>query len=128
MGQQRKNEKQPSGARLNTGKQALLDTGRPFPQRVSKLREARGGKCQDCGAVDGEYRKILIGKTRTGKDKYKSELVQLEFAHIKPTGLNGKGRGQTARYYDIVNKPDSYKLVCQRCHKKPENQPRGVLL
>ena len=64
------------------------------------LREARGGKCQDCGHEGS-----------------------LEFAHVKPTSIkrNGegrerRGRGGRNRYYDIKNNPDCYKLLCCNCH------------
>ena len=62
------------------------------------LREEFGGFCQNCG-----------------KRNYKDNL---EFAHIKPTDLNGRGRGRKERYYDIKNNKDHYKLLCKSCHKE----------
>lgn len=41
---------------------------------------------------------------------------EMEFAHIKETGLNGRGRGRSSRYYDIKNNPDSYFLCCHEKH------------
>lgn len=41
----------------------------------------------------------------------------LEFAHIKPTGLCGRGRGLRNRYFDILRNPDCYQLMCSACHK-----------
>jgi hypothetical protein len=58
------------------------------------LREAFGGKCIIC-----------------------ERTWSLEFAHIKPTKLNGEGRGLRKRFYDIVNHPDSYCLMCNKDHK-----------
>jgi len=40
----------------------------------------------------------------------------LEFAHIKPTGLKGIGRGRNKRYYDFIHNRDSYILTCKRCN------------
>ena len=45
-----------------------------------------------------------------------------QFAHTKKTPLTGiKGRGRKERYYDIKNHPNSYKLLCKKCHKKRGN-------
>jgi len=55
-----------------------------------KLIKQFGGKC------------IVCGKT-----------TNLEFAHIKPTKLNGKGRGRKERYYDVLKNPDYYCLTCK---------------
>ena len=59
------------------------------------LRKEFGGCCSTCGSKQN-----------------------LEFAHIKPTGLKGWGRGRKERYYDIMNNKDSYKLLCKTCHKE----------
>ena|ERR1700733_14214747 len=72
-------------------------------RRVASLREARGNKCEDCGA--------------TGTDD-----KPLEFAHLKPTGLCGRGRGQTQRATDILKNPDSYALLCNKCHRKRDKR------
>jgi len=64
---------------------------------MDELREKFGGKCFKC------------------KSKKK-----LQFAHVRKTGLSGRGRGQKARYYDIMNHPKSYRLLCEDCHQKYE--------
>ena len=71
-------------------------------QRTFKLREQRGDRCE---FVDPETKK------RCRATSY------LEFAHIKKTGLNGRGRGQTQRVRDIERYPDAYLLVCKSHHK-----------
>lgn len=43
---------------------------------------------------------------------------RLEFAHINDTGLNGLGRGRKERYYDVINNPDDYVLLCKTCHRE----------
>ncbi len=43
---------------------------------------------------------------------------KLQFHHIKPTSLNGDGRGSNHRYYDIVKHPEAYIPLCYFCHKK----------
>jgi hypothetical protein len=76
--------------------------------RVFKLREARGDRCENCG---------VKGKTN------KEGIPSLEFAHIKPTGLNGRGRGQTQRVLDIERHPDAYRLLCKECHRRTAVSP-----
>lgn len=66
------------------------------PYLLELLREARGGRCERCHS---KRKKVL------------------EFAHIKPTTLNGRGRGQSRRYLDIKRNPTSYRLLCKACHK-----------
>ena len=63
--------------------------------KLIELREKYGGCCQHCGSKD-----------------------DLNFAHIKPTGLSGKGRGMDARCRDIMKNPRSYILLCFNCHKE----------
>ena len=41
----------------------------------------------------------------------------LQFAHLKKTGLSGQGRGKEQRYYDIIRNPDKYTFLCENCHK-----------
>jgi hypothetical protein len=80
-----------------------------FKQRVYKLREERGNKCE-CKRTECHGEQMPCGK---------GLMFKLEFAHVKPTGLtglNGRGRGQTQRYYDIKNNPDAYELLCNSCH------------
>lgn len=50
--------------------------------------------------------------------KVKGFNRKLEFHHLKPTGLNGEGRGFDNRIRDIVKHPDSYILLCRKCHEK----------
>jgi len=57
------------------------------------LISKRGGKCQTCGSTD-----------------------RLEFAHLRPTGLNGMGRGFNRRVLDVLRHPRSYRLLCRSCH------------
>ena len=46
----------------------------------------------------------------------------LEFAHVKETGLSGRGRGRKERYYDIIKNPESYRLLCQFHHKLMDDE------
>lgn len=59
------------------------------------LIKAFGGKCFKCG--------------RTKK---------LQFAHYIPTGLEGRGRGRWERVHDVMQNPDCYGLLCERCHRE----------
>ena len=58
-----------------------------------KLIKEFGGKCRQCNSTD-----------------------RLEFAHIKPTVLNGEGRGLSNRMRDVRDNPKSYALMCRDCH------------
>lgn len=73
-----------------------------YKGKMEELRQAWGGRCcigfGGCWKTDG-----------------------LEFAHVKETGLNGRGRGMPQRYRDIVNNPDCYLLVCRACHAKADS-------
>ena len=60
-----------------------------------KLIAQFGGKCRECDCKE-----------------------KLEFAHIKPTLVSGKGRGKIRRTYDVKNNPDCYALLCHRHHKE----------
>lgn len=62
---------------------------------IARMRAERGDKCQRCPSSKG-----------------------LQFAHVKPTGLYGRGRGRAERYHDIQRHPDAYELLCRRCHMK----------
>lgn len=42
----------------------------------------------------------------------------LEFAHVKPTGMCGRGRGLIGRYHDIKRNRDCYALRCRRHHRR----------
>ena len=48
--------------------------------------------------------------------------TKLEFAHTKPTELNGKGRGSFKRLKDVIINPDSYKLLAKTCHRMFDNK------
>jgi 5-methylcytosine-specific restriction endonuclease McrA len=63
----------------------------------ARLIEERGGRCERCGST-----------------------WALEFAHVKPTGLSGRGRGYTQRVIDVRDHPDAYKLLCSVCHALSE--------
>jgi hypothetical protein len=45
----------------------------------------------------------------------------LEFAHLEETGLKGRSRGRIERYYDIINNPDKYALLCKIHHLDYDN-------
>lgn len=63
-----------------------------------KLLRQFGGKCVVCGTTDN-----------------------LEFAHVKPTNLNGVGRGRKERYYDILKNPKCYALTCKKHNSMVED-------
>ena len=71
----------------------------------ARLVAERGGVCQDCGADHST--EIVHGQARE---------APLEFAHIKPTGLSGEGRGKQQRVLDVRRNPESYRLLCGTCH------------
>ena len=60
-----------------------------------------GGKCFHCGIKHG--------------------IRVCHFAHIEPTRLNGRGRGQDNRYYDILRNQNKYALLCGFCHSDMDN-------
>jgi len=64
-----------------------------YRERRRKLVAEFGGQCWFCGSRE-----------------------DLEFAHIKATGLNGRGRGQNHRVIDVIRNKKSYVLACRRCH------------
>jgi hypothetical protein len=79
---------------------------------MAELREAWGGRCVACAYT-----------------------FRLEFAHVKPTGLegakarhgcgmDGRGRGLPQRYHDVKNHPECYVLLCRECH---EDLDRGLI-
>ena len=67
-----------------------------------QLRKDFGDKCTKCDMAE----------------KGDPKNPTLEFAHLKPTKLNGRGRGSLHRYYDIRKNPKSYALMCTACHFK----------
>ena len=59
-----------------------------------------GRRCQECGLSEMED----------------FEPVRLEFAHVAPTKLNGRGRGAYHRLRDVEKNPEAYRLLCRPCH------------
>jgi hypothetical protein len=74
---------------------------------IARLRASRGGRCECTGCVGCLDRS---GERRCARDR------RLEFAHLRPTGLRGRGRGRAERYHDILRNPDAYSLRCWWCH------------
>lgn len=70
-------------------------------EAFKQLRKEFGGECS----------KILC-----------SSKTNLQFAHMKETGLSGRGRGRKERYYDIVNNKTSYILLCVVCHIQEDSK------
>jgi len=64
-------------------------------EAMHELRQEFGGCCKRCGS-----------KTK------------LEFAHLEPTGINGRGRGGPNRYYNIKKFRHCFILLCRACHLK----------
>jgi formate-dependent nitrite reductase cytochrome c552 subunit len=64
----------------------------------SELIRQLGGKCRDC-------------RRKTG----------LQFAHVRPTGLSGPGRGTNERLLDVRRNLDCYTLLCPVCHVRFDN-------
>jgi hypothetical protein len=62
--------------------------------RRQRLVNDFGGRCIGCGTES-----------------------DLQFAHTRPTALNGRGRGQNHRVRDVLNNPAAYVLLCQSCHR-----------
>jgi len=67
------------------------------------LRRQYGDMCNCCGATH----------------------CPLEFAHVNPTGLSGRGRGNTRRFKNIMQYPASYTLLCSPCHIIYDEKKRG---
>lgn len=47
---------------------------------------------------------------------------EVEFAHVKPTGLNGCGRGMTHRFLDVIKHPKHYRPMCKSCHREHDRK------
>jgi hypothetical protein len=60
----------------------------------SKLRRNRRGRCRACSVREN-----------------------LQWAHRRPTGLSGEGRGSKERVLDIKRNPRAYVLLCLECHR-----------
>jgi hypothetical protein len=73
-----------------------------YAGKMDELRRQRGNRCEDCGR-----------RARLLKDGNSN----LEFSHLKPTGLFGKGRGRANRYHNIKKFPGHYRLRCRQCHR-----------
>jgi hypothetical protein len=75
---------------------------------MDELRALAGGRCQQpgCGAKD------------SGVAYWNGPRLPLEFAHVKPTGLCGQGRGLKHRFLDVLRNPECYALLCRRCHRR----------
>ena len=71
-----------------------------YRNRRSALRAERGNACEKC------KKKLEINEGQPN----------LQFAHLRPTGLNGEGRGSNHRILDILRNPDCYVLLCPDCH------------
>ena len=67
--------------------------------RRQRLVRDFGGRCIGCGAES-----------------------DLEFAHVRATDLNGRGRGQNHRVRDVLNNPAAYVLL-----KADKDAPFGVV-
>ena len=65
-----------------------------YNKKREEMIDKFGGKCQ----VEGEHQ------------------GELEFAHLKETGLDGMGRGSYRRICDVMDNPKSYALLCRRHH------------
>lgn len=69
---------------------------RNYRHRVAlKLTSWRSGPCEVCRS-----------------DK------RCEMAHVAPTPLGGRSRGQSRRYHDLRKHPLSYARLCAVCHGK----------
>ncbi len=64
-----------------------------------KAHQAVGRVCQHCGATP------------------------IQFAHVRPTKLSGRGRGSVARYKDVAKFPKRYIPLCAACHYDYDNIP-----
>ncbi len=63
-----------------------------------------------------------------GACRKKLNRLNAQFAHLKPTGLDGGSRGSWNRLHDIMSNPTSYALMCLSCHADYDgerNQWRG---
>lgn len=67
-------------------------------RKILELRERMGGRCVN--------------------PLCENPTEDLQFAHVKRTKLNGRGRGRKERYYDVVKNPDCYILLTKDCHKR----------
>lgn len=64
---------------------------------LATAREAVGGYCQNVACPFMNW--------------------DLQFAHLRPTGVVGRGRGSSVRARDIRRNPSAYALLCRECHR-----------
>lgn len=91
------------------------------------------------GGTSGYYR----GKMRALRRRFGGRCVdrdkglgdcsgRLEFSHLKPTGVQGRGRGRADRYHDILRNVAAFALRCVRHHRRfdldPKNRPAADAL
>ncbi len=85
---------------MNIGVPEGTDRRNAYWYRVRARQVAeRGGACEG-----------LPGEPRCGSTD------ELEFAHVAPTELNGRGRGYNQRVQDVRDHPEAYRLLCKACH------------
>jgi hypothetical protein len=53
---------------------------------------------------------------------------RIEFAHVRPTGLNGRARGWSEALRDILRNPDHYRRLCWDCHRRYDRGGIGLQL
>lgn len=51
-----------------------------------------------------------------------------ELAHVKPTGVRGRGRGFCRRMRDVLANPRAYVRLCKRCHRGFDAGKHGLEL
>jgi hypothetical protein len=73
-------------------------------ERRLRLEKLHGGACLKCGSKE-----------------------RLQFAHLTPTKLKGKGRGQNERLKDIEDNPQCYVLLCTTCHREYDKNEKAKL-
>lgn len=52
---------------------------------------------------------------------------QLEYAHLTPNHIRGRGRGAQSRLRDIVNNPTNYVRLCRPCHLVFDKPKGGII-
>ncbi len=63
-------------------------------------------------------RRYLINLRKIVKCGICGHRQKIQFHHIKPTKVNGIGRGLNVRALDIMKHPDCYIPLCYFCHQK----------
>lgn len=80
-----------------------------YARQMTRLRALRGNAC----ALNPSHR---ITKKNP-----------LEWAHVAPTGLDGRSRGRNQRILDVKLNPTSYWLLCRSCHRRLDLRLQGVV-